>query len=400
LVAISVAATAPVLAWFNSEPKLENLTLVMAIRVFAHSLSMVHDGLLRRQMKFAAVTVLEISAVVAGVMVGVTAALLGAGYWALVFQQTAVWITQSVGAQLLCRWRPARRTASASWRDPDLQSMFRYGRNLSAARLLSYFGRNADTVFVGYFAGPSILGLYQKANQWAQMPFSQIYGPLLPVAVASFSRLQDDPQRYRSYVRTTLLGCFALTLPATLLLLLDARAIVLVLLGSQWDGAIPFFRILTVGAYFGSFALVTKWLYLAEGRTGDQLRWSSIATSLTVAAIAVGASVGGAMGVARAFAIATILLTLPGIWYCLRRSPLRWSDFFSAVWRPTIASLLAAGAFIALRSVIPDLPRFIYVVLLDAAIFSTLYVLSWLVLPGGRAESARVLAHLRLLRPS
>jgi len=70
--------------------------------------------------------------------------------------------------------------------------------------------------------GPTILGLYQKAYQWAMMPFWQIYLPMMPVAVASFSRIQDDPARYRLYARITLLGLFSITLPAMAALMVES----------------------------------------------------------------------------------------------------------------------------------------------------------------------------------
>jgi PST family polysaccharide transporter len=211
--------------------------------------------------------------------------------------------------------------------------------------------------------------------------------------------LQDDIERYRSYVRTTLLGLFGLALPATLLLLLDAKWVILVLFGPQWDRAVPFFQILTIGAYVGSYGMVTRWLFLAEGRTGEQLRLSLMVTSLTVTADAIGAFYSP-MGVAVGFTIATVVLSFPSVWYCLRKSPLRWRDYLGAVWRPTVASLLAAGAFLIVREFRPWMARPVFQVLVDSVIYGALYVLWWLALPGGRAAASKVLSQLRLLLPS
>ena len=277
--------------------------------------------------------------------------------------------------------------------------MLHYGKDVTGARLVSYLGRNLDQVLVGHFAGPGVLGLYQKADQWAMTPFWQIYGPLLPVAVSSFSRLQDDPQRYRKYVRATLLGLFSLTLPATALLMLTAKPIVLLLLGQQWVDAIPMFRILAVGAYFTAFPLAARWLFLAEGRTAEQFRWALIAAPTTMIGVAAGVR-WGALGVATGFSAATVLLAGPGVLYCLRRSPLRPRDFRAAAWRPVVASLVAAGALMGIRAWIrPDLSA-VAQLAFDVTLYALLYVGCWVGLPDGRAESSRVLAHLRLLVPS
>ena len=72
--------------------------------------------------------------------------------------------------------------------------------------------------------------------------------------------------------------------PATALFMVEARGIILLLLGPQWTEAVPMFRILSIGAYASSFALVMNWLYLSENRTGELLRWSLISAPLSVLA--------------------------------------------------------------------------------------------------------------------
>jgi PST family polysaccharide transporter len=398
-VAALVAVMAPVLAWFYGEPKLVGITLAMAGGLLIYSMSMVHAGLMRRRMSYAAVTLVEVAAMVVGVIVGVGSAVGGAGYWALVFQQVSIYLTQALGTWALCRWRPAPRHASATLRDPELRAMLHYGKNVTAARIVMYVARNVDSVAVGYFAGARVLGLYQKAYHWATLPFWQIYDPLLPVAVSSFSRLQSDPDRYRLYVRTTLLGLFSATLPGTALLFLTAQPLILLLLGNQWADSVPFFRILSVGAYFGCFGLVTRLLYLSEGRTSEYLKWATISAPATIIGVAAGLP-WGAIGVAMGFSIGVIATSAPGVWYCLRRSPVQANDFVAAIWRPGIASLAAAGLFLAIKLTAPSMGSALAQLGVDAVLYLTLYTSCWLAMPHGREEASRMFSHLRLLIPS
>ncbi|HEY7088353.1 MAG TPA: oligosaccharide flippase family protein, partial [Tepidisphaeraceae bacterium] len=103
VVAAAVAALAPFLARFFHEPRLLGITLVISVGILINLLGALHVGLLNRQMRFRAIVVIEVGAIVSGVMVGIAAAWLGAGYWALVFQQMAVWIWQTAAAWCLCR---------------------------------------------------------------------------------------------------------------------------------------------------------------------------------------------------------------------------------------------------------------------------------------------------------
>jgi PST family polysaccharide transporter len=277
--------------------------------------------------------------------------------------------------------------------------MLHYGKNVTAARIITYVARNIDSVAVGYFTGPRVLGLYQKAYQWATLPFWQIYNPLMPVAVSSFSRLQDDSERYRLYVRTTLLGLFSATFPATALLFLTAEQVILLLLGQQWTDAVPFFKVLCVGSYFGCLGLVTRLLYLSEGRTREYLQWAMISAPATIVGVAVGLP-WGAIGVASGFSAGLIVMSVPGVWYCLRRSPLRAGDFIAGIWRPGVASLVAAGLLVVLRLFMPPMHSVVAQLGVDAALYLLLYAGCWLALPRGRVEAAKMFTHLRLLLPS
>lgn len=389
-----VAGSAPLLAWFYGEPRLVSMTLVMSAGILVSSLTMVHIGLMRRQMRFGAITALEIGAMFFGATVAIVAALLGAGYWALVYQQVAIYVWQSGSAWLMCRFRPGRRGPFDIARDPTLRSMLRYGRDVTASRFLGKLGRNLDGVLIGYFTNATVMGLYRKAYDWSVTPFNQVYLPLLVVAVASFSRLQNDPQRYRLYARTTLLGLFAITLPGMALLLVEAEGFILLLLGRQWTDAIPIFRVLTVAAYFGSFTLVTKWLFLSEGRTAEQLKWSLISMPPMVIGVASGVR-WGALGVAWGLAAVSILLAAPGVWYCLRRSPFRVKDYLGAVWRPTVASIAAAVLIWILRDHLPQSPHLFVRVLVNSMLYSVLYVICGLILPGSVTEIRQLLTQWR-----
>ena len=87
---------------------------------------------------------------------------------------------------------------------------------------------------------------------------------------------------------------------------------------------------------------VTKWLYVSAGQTQRQFRWGLIHTPVMIAAVAIGAN-WGASGVAWGYTLATCGLTIPSVAYCLHFSSLSWQDFIRAIWRPSIASIVAGN---------------------------------------------------------
>jgi PST family polysaccharide transporter len=77
---------APLMARFSGEPRLELITAVLGIGFLSTSIGKVPSGLLLRAMNFRAVAMSDLTAALVAGAVGITAALLGAGYWALVAQ--------------------------------------------------------------------------------------------------------------------------------------------------------------------------------------------------------------------------------------------------------------------------------------------------------------------------
>jgi PST family polysaccharide transporter len=380
--------SAPLLAAFYREPRLIPMTLVCAVGLFIVGLSAQHEALLMRQFRFGLVTLIEIGSMVVSLIAAIVAAWLGADYWALVCQFVVMNGVRSMWTWWACPWRP-------QWRgDPEgdsvVRSMVKYSRDLTASRILNYLTRNLDTIGVGYVAGTGALGLYDRAYQWTQLPVRQLYGTLLSVAVASLSRVRHDAEQYRQYCQSAMLPVFALGLPPLAFIFVEAESAVLLLLGTQWNDAVPLFRLMAISAYVGSLSMVTRWLYLAEGQTRRLLQWNLITLPIMLVAVIIGAQ-SGVYGIGLAFTVVTCVLTLPAIAYCLHTSPLTLRGFWGIVWRPLTASVLAGAALSAIDSGLPEVNPLLLETFIKLALFGCVYLGVWLLLPSGWATLWRML---------
>lgn len=399
LVALFIAVMAPLMAWFFHESSLIAITLVIMIGVFATGVTNLHLGLLRRQMRFGIISVMEVGSLLVGAVVGISLALMGAGYWALVFQQWTILITQAGIVWSVCEWRPARLQEIGQQSDAHLQSLLLYSKYTTLARLLDYIGDELDRVLVGRFAGTAQLGLYQHAHRWSTLPVYQMYLPLKSVVIAGCSRLQDEPDHYRAYARNAFLALFAISLPVLAFLFVEAHDIILFLLGPQWLEAILLFKILTVAAFADCTSRVTKWVYLSEGQTKRRFHWTLISTPLMIAGM-VGGVPWDAAGVAVGYTVATCVSVYPAVLFCLKTSRLRSQDFWGAVWRPTSAAIVAAAFLSVLRSVLPGSDSLLLRLVAHAGAFAFLYLGCWIAIPGGKERIQAMIALLRSNRAS
>ncbi|BAZ09042.1 polysaccharide biosynthesis protein [Calothrix sp. NIES-4071] len=387
---------APILAWFYKEARLTEVTLVLAVGFLSQCLTFQHKSLLKRQMRFGTLTAIDVASLFIGNGCALLVAWLGFSYWALVLQVVIVQFIQSIACWFVCDWRPARYSSYFLTLDANLRSMFAYGGHLTAFRVFTRLSKRLDRILIGYFSGARALGLYDVAYRWAYFAFELVYMPLFDVAVSSFSRVQHDPDLYRAYCRRGLMPIFALCMPALAFSFVEAREVILLLLGNQWLEAVPIFQLLTVAVFFNSTDRVTKWLYVSEGQTQRQFHWSLISTPVMICALAVGAT-WGAYGISMGYTVATCLLAYPSITYCLKTSPVSISDFNSAVVPSALASVAGGIVLFASRFVLPNTTNIVLNLLLKLTVFAITYFSIWLLFPSSREVKTEILIKLKQL---
>ena len=402
---LAMAASGPIVAWVYGRPEIVALSVAVAGIVFFASILNLHVAVMRRRMRFGVLAVGEGVGLVVGTLGAVALAWVGAGVWALVFQVAGQQFGSGAAAWWRSGWRPMREK-HPTYDKGDVSGVRRYARNVAAARVVANVGRNVDRVFVGTLAGASATGLYQKAYQWSVLPVQQVHQPLLNVAVSALSRLQRrDVQRYRFAVRQALTLVLSVTMPVSLLLLVEGRPVIRLLLGAQWSSSVPLFRVLCVAAFVTGLTNATKWIYLSEGQTRRQLDWSVISTPLMIVGVAAGAVIGrfvfhnAAAGVAWGFTLSTVVLAWPTVAYCTRTTLLRQSDLWMPAVRPAVAAVAAAVPVLA---VAPDFGEnyaaTVATLAVAAGVYGVAFAAAWLAVPGGRAAVRDVVAVVKLFR--
>lgn len=378
VIALLVAALAPAIAWFYQEPRLIQITLLLATTFIFGGLTVQHQALLRRQMFFAVLAKIEIASLLIGVIVAQVTAFYGAGYLALVYMQLASAGLYVLGVWLACRWRPSY----PCW-TPEIRPMLNFGGNLTGFRCLNYFSRNFDNVLLGRVWGASELGLYSKAYQLLLLPINQINGPVYSVVLSALSRLQHDPERYRRVYFKAVLGITTLGMPLVAFLFATADQVIYVLLGQNWMGVVPIFQFLMPAAFVATFTISMGWAYQSLGRVDRQFRWGIVSSCINVITFAVSVR-WGAVGVAAAYGVLQPILLAIEVLYCYRGIHLRPLDLVKTLAKPAFASLGAAALLVGFhRSVTLSLSPLLSLGL-DVILYGLLYLVLWMIMPGGK----------------
>lgn len=314
------AALAPAIAWFYDEPRLTWIMLAIAGTFPFGGLSAQHTALMRRQMRFTTLAIVDTASLVVGIAVAIVMAWRGFSYWSLVAMSAASSAATMTMCWLLSGWRPGlpgRRTGA--------MPMLTFGGGLTGFNILNYFTRNADNVVIGFALGSGPLGIYSKSYSLLMMPLRQFNVPIGAVMQPALSRLQHDPVRYRrAYLRAVTTLAFV-GMPLVAFLFVAADDIILVFLGPNWAGAVPVFRWLAPAALLGTINVAPGWLCTTLGRSRVQVNWALISAPITVIGFLIG-SRWGINGVAAGFSVTWCCLLLVFIAMACHRSPVSTSD--------------------------------------------------------------------------
>jgi len=350
VVMIVVAALGPALALLYREPALTLITAVMSTGFLFDGLGVQHFALLQRQMRFVALTVIDVGSMATGIAVAIVMALCGTGYWALVAMSLVTAAAATVGYWMACSWRPGRPRRAAGVRE-----MLSFGGYLTGFNTVNYLARNLDNILIGWRWGPGPLGFYSKAYNLLLLPLQQINGPAATVAVPAMSRLQDESARYRRAYMEVLGKLTLVTAPFVAFLIGTANWIIAIVLGSQWHGAAPIFAWLGIAALVQPIGNTTGWLFITQHRTREFFIWGLIGSAIAVASFIIGLPYG-AVGVAAVYAISGLLVSTPCLlWYVGRRGPVSAKDIVQASLKPWLTGLAVLAAVVLLRLILPHL---------------------------------------------
>jgi O-antigen/teichoic acid export membrane protein len=341
VLSVIVAAAAPLIAAFYHQPSLVAVTMVLAVSFGVNGLNNEHLALLNRAMYFKSLAVIQFVPQLAYFGVAIGLGIAGARYWALVAGSMAQAVLSLVLALALCRWLPGRLV-----RHSGVGAMLRFGGNVLGFNILDFFSQNLDNILIGRYLGPTQLGLYSKAYGLFSLPVAQFRTPVQRVALPVLSTLRDDPVRYRRYYRHAVNLLAFLTVPFTLVCFWEAPFLIGLLLGPQWLGAVPVFRILAVPGLIQAVISTRGLVLLSQGRADRFFRWGVVNAVVTSAAFFAGLPYGIA-GVAVAYGAAKYVLLIPSLFYSFHGTPVRVADVVRALLAPLAIGALASLVFLA-----------------------------------------------------
>jgi O-antigen/teichoic acid export membrane protein len=392
ILAALMVASAPFLVSFYHEGRLFWIAVVLATDFLFAAAATQHSALLRRQMRFVSVSLIEFASLAAGVAVGVGMAMQGLGYWALV----GMTVVQPA-VSTVCLWGVTRWIPGPPRRGVGLGAMLRFGGLVTLNSLVVYVAYNLEKVLLGRFWGVQALGLYGRAYQLISIPTDSFNASIGGVALSALSRVQNDARR----LRECFLKGYSLLLTITVIVttgwLVFADDLILVVLGPKWSDTVAISRLLAPTILVFALINPAAWLLFALGYVGRSLKIALVIAPLMITAYLLGLPYGPT-GVAFAYSAVMTLWVVPHVIWCTHGTPVSAVDMFRVAVRPLVSAALAAAAAIAVRSEVSALPNALVRLASGGGVLVIVYFATLLFVFGQKTLYADVLRGLTLRR--
>jgi teichuronic acid exporter len=268
---------------FFKEPLLKQIIRILGLELIISALTIVQRTRLTKRIDFKLQTKISvISSMIAG-SVGITMAFTGFGVWSLVTRTLTGMALTSLLLWIWNKWKPTLEFSMHSFRE-----MFSFGSKLLASGLIDTAYSNIYLLIIGKFFSATELGYYTRADQFKNLPSSNINSIISRVSYPVMATIQTDIPKlkaaYQKLIKSTMLITFILMLGMAAV----AKPLIITLIGDKWLPAAIYLQLLCfVGMFFPLHALNLNILKV-QGKSDLFLKLEIIKKLLAIPTIVIG----------------------------------------------------------------------------------------------------------------
>lgn len=257
---VVLVLAAPALSTFFEQPILTSLFYASAGQLIISALGAIQTAILMRDLKFRMLAVAGVLSAGLGAIVGIVAALLGAGVWSFAIQTTVGVAVNSGMLWILCSWRP-----KLVMRIERVVSMLRFGAWASITAVLDVLYTNGSSLFIGKLHGMQTLGLYSRAAATQALPNTILSTIIVRVALPIFASNGHNPDIVRTVLRRAVSIVMLVNAPVMVALIVVPDLCIAVLFGEQWTSAAPILSVLAICGLLWPISQINLHFLMASG---------------------------------------------------------------------------------------------------------------------------------------
>lgn len=230
--------SAPFISTYYGVPKFTSVFRVLTITLFFGAINSIQNAVVSKKMHFKKLFFSSLCGMLVSGIVGINFAYLGYGVWALVAQQLTNQFMINIILWFTVKWRP-----KLIFSFERVEGLFSYGWKLLVSSLIDTLYMNLRSLIIGKIYNPTMLGFYNRGDQFPQMIVTNINGSIQSVMLPALASEQENRQRVKDMVRRSIVTSSFILFPMMVGLAVIAKPLVKILLTDKWLLCIPFLQI-------------------------------------------------------------------------------------------------------------------------------------------------------------
>lgn len=336
-IAVALSAGAPLLAAFYKEEKLVPYFRVISVCLFVDLVCIQILTLLRRDMAFGKIAVINTVGLALGAAATIVMASLGFSYMSFAW----AWLLgSSVTALLALSFFPHLWIFKPSF--SNCRGMIAFGGYNGAISFMSRISDAIPVLLLGRSVSPHDSGLFSRSLMICQIPSKLVFGGAIPVALPAFSAaVRQGKNLAKPYLRALEIVT-VVHWPALLLLIVLAHPAVEILLGSQWRDVVPLVRIAAAASLFAFGFELNYPVIVSMGAIRDLYVRSLIVFPVSAAVMTVAVLSGGLHAAVWSMMFIVPFQAFVTLAFVRRRLAISWADFAWSVRKSAVTALASA----------------------------------------------------------
>ena len=334
LFAIAFFLVAGHIAAFFKSPECKDVIKIMSSVFVITSFIGLPQAILRRDMNFKILSLLDLGQSLLMSSVTLVLALNNFGYWALAYGQLMPLLLMTIVFCVKAKWFPV-----ISYTHNSMKGIINFGVWNFMKTQLGFIAQHTDRFIIGKWLGTTNLGFYDKALAIAETPYNSLTMNINSVMFSSFSRNGENKYQLQETFKKSLGLISFINFPIYLGLIVIAPYFVHVLLGSKWSPMIIPFQIILSGGLMKAFSGLTASLNVGVGKyKGHTIRFSIALVIFIMACILLVKF--GIAGIALSYLVYCIVQVLLWMNLSLKNIDLLWKDVLLSILPGGTASAL------------------------------------------------------------
>lgn len=272
----------PLIAGIYKDDKLISLIRIGALTILINSISIVQITRLLKYLKFKVLSIINLTSGCISLFGAIILAYLGFGVWALVFQQLIMSVSVTIISFAYNRYVPKIEFSFLSFK-----AQITFGFPLLVSNLIGVINNNIGNNIIAKISSLTFTGYYIQAQRLQNYPNLLICSIIDRTIFPIFSKIEDiDDLKLKAQELWTF--CYALLFPVFVLIILNAKEIIILLLGDKWIASIWIFQVLMISSFPSLQKVLLRNFIKSTGYTNDIFKTELLAFVIFIISIVVG----------------------------------------------------------------------------------------------------------------